>query len=180
MFTITATATANDFTAPRGETVFARIARTVTPTVALKASAVGYWGVFWVMNGLDKFLNRMDLGLFAWHGKDRTNQFTEYFTRMDVPVDAINPVLFFAGIWELLVAVPLFYAMSLILRGMESVKSERIMTWGYVLAALTMIAFSGFDVIAGDRAELREHGLYLALLFGCAIFTNQAKTRQAD
>jgi len=183
MFTITATANtagfATDTAKPRKESLFSRIANTVTPAVALKACAVGYWGVFWVMNGLDKFLNRSDLGLFNWYGKDRTNQFTEYFKRMDVNVDAINPVLFFAGIWELLVAVPLFYAMSLILRGQDSEKSERIMTWGYVLTALTMIAFSGFDVIAGDRAELREHGLYLALLFGCAIFTGLGKTRQA-
>ena len=28
-----------------------------------------YWLIFWLMNGLDKFLNRTDMHLFVWHGK---------------------------------------------------------------------------------------------------------------
>lgn len=154
-------------------------AQSITPTTALKACAVGYWGIFWLMNGLDKFLNRTDLGLFSWFGKDRTSQFTEYFNRLGLDLGAIDPVLIFAGLWEVAVAVPLFWATALILRGQSHVRFEKILGWGYVLTAGTLIFFSAFDVVAGDRAELREHGLYLALLFGCAIFTGMIKTDRA-
>ncbi|MGB1360777.1 MAG: hypothetical protein ACPG8V_01530 [Alphaproteobacteria bacterium] len=34
-----------------------------------------HWAMYWLMNGLDKFFNRMDFGIFTWYGKDRSNQF---------------------------------------------------------------------------------------------------------
>jgi hypothetical protein len=176
MFTLTATGN-TDIIVTSDETFIQKLARIVTPATALKTCAIGYWGAFWALNGLDKFLNRTDLGLISWYGKDRTNQFTEYFTRLDIPVEAIEPVLFATAIWELAVAAPFFFVIAQVLRGLDNVKTESLLTWGYVLTALTFIGFSGFDVVAGDRAELREHGLYLALLFGCALFTGQAQNQ---
>ena len=32
------------------------------------------------------------------------------------------------------------------------------------MGAFTFIAFSVFDIISGDRAELLEHGIYLGLI----------------
>ncbi len=136
--------------------------------------AVGYWSVFWLMNGLDKFLNRTDLGLFAWYGKDRTEQFTGYFERLDVPLHFIDPVLYFAGVWEFLVAAPLLAAVVLLCRHGQSAKLNRLVGWGFVLSGITFIAFSAFDVIAGDRAELREHGLYLVVLLVSYMLTRAA------
>ncbi len=136
--------------------------------------AVGYWLVFWLLNGLDKFLNRTDLGLFAWYGKDRTEQFTGYFERLEVPVHFIDPVLYFAGVWELLVAAPLLAAVVLLCRQGKSAKLDRLVGLGFVLSGITFIAFSAFDVVAGDRAELREHGLYLVVLLVSYMLTRTA------
>ena len=33
-----------------------------------------YWFAFWLGNGLDKFFNRNDMGLFYWYGKERSDQ----------------------------------------------------------------------------------------------------------
>ncbi len=139
----------------------------------LNCLAAGYWCVFWIMNGLDKFLNRSDIGLLNWHGKDRSEQFAEYFSRLDITPAAIDPVLYFAGLWELVVAVPLVLAIAAIFVRPLFAKAQSFLFGGYFLTGLTLIAFSAFDVIAGDRAELREHGLYLALLFVCCLWSCQ-------
>ncbi|MCP5081402.1 MAG: hypothetical protein GY948_06855 [Alphaproteobacteria bacterium] len=139
-------------------------------STGLSSVAIGYWFVFWCMNGLDKFLNRSDLGLFAWYGKDRIPQFTEYFSRMGVPSDYIDPVLHFAGLWELIVCMPFLGGLILAFASPSVPLFKTLLATGFVLSGLTLIAFSGFDVIAGDRAELREHGLYLILLIvSCVV-----------
>ncbi len=142
--------------------------------------AAGYWAVFWVMNGLDKFLNRSDIGVVFWYGKDRTEQFAEYFSRLHLSPEAIGPTLFLAGIWELLVALPLIGAVIALFACPSEKHAKLLLGWGFVLTGLTLIGFSAFDVIAGDRAELREHGLYLALMFVCCIWVSSNGPRTAD
>ncbi len=146
-------------------------ARPAVAVRALHAIAVGYWAMFWSMNGLDKFLNRSDVGPLFWYGKDRADQFGEYFTRLEWSPEAIHPLLVFAGIWELAIALPLIVAMIAAFAKPASDLSRSASNWGYVLTGLTLIGFSLFDIVAGDRAELREHGLYLALMFVCCVWS---------
>ena len=35
---------------------------------------------------------------------------------------------------------------------------------GFLLSAVTLIGFTAFDVIVGDRAEVLEHNIYFALI----------------
>ncbi len=123
-----------------------------------------YWSVFWSLNGLDKFLYRTDLGLVTWYGKDRSGQFAGYFTNLRLPAELIDGLLRYVGIWELIVTLPFLAALAAVLRGEFSARYTAFLRSGLLLSAMTFIAFSGFDVIAGDRAELREHGLYLMLV----------------
>ncbi|WP_282609555.1 hypothetical protein [Pelagibius sp. Alg239-R121] len=149
------------------------IGNPVAAQIALNSVAIGYWAVFWFMNGLDKFLNRSDIGWINWYGKDRSEQFGEYFDRLDLAPGAIDGLLAFTGLWEFLVALPLIAALAAILTRPNAALTQSLMYWGYVLTGLTLIGFSAFDVVAGDRAELREHGLYLALMFVCCLWCKQ-------
>ncbi len=147
--------------------------------VLMQVVAIGYWLAFWLMNGLDKFLNRTDLGAFTWYGKDRAGQFGDYFEKMGISSAMIDPVLTFAGIWEFLVAAPLAAALVIVARGRRGVDFVSLVNLGFVLSAVTMIAFSVFDVVAGDRAELREHGLYLVLILICWVMSTHGPGRRA-
>ena len=151
----------------------AAITRPVAAQQAVNGIALGYWAVFWVMNGLDKFLNRSDIGWINWHGKDRSEQFGEYFSRLDLAPGAIDGLLVFTGLWEFLVALPLIAALAALVTRPASELAQSMIYWGYFLTGLTLIGFSAFDVVAGDRAELREHGLYLALMFVCCLWSKQ-------
>ena len=156
------------------------MADTATAQHALTGVAVGYWAVFWLMNGFDKFLNRTDIGWIHWYGKDRSEQFGEYFSRLELAPGAIDSLLAFTGVWEFVVALPLIGALATLLLRPARRLAQPLIYWGYFLTGLTLIGFSAFDVIAGDRAELREHGLYLALMFVCCLWSNQqsaTKTR---
>jgi len=130
--------------------------------VSISSLLVFYWAMYWLMNGLDKFLNRTDLGLFAWHGKDRTEQFTNYFSNSALPVKWIDGLLYFVGIWEILIFLCLVKSLVSIPR-----LSRLDYPWfeiGMKLGLITFIGFSFFDVIFGDRAELLEHGTFLILV----------------
>ncbi|MEP0961567.1 MAG: hypothetical protein ABJQ70_21015 [Roseobacter sp.] len=127
--------------------------------------AVAHWAVYWVMNGLDKFLNRTDLGLFTWYGKDRSQQFGNYLSNTDMPAGMLNGLLYVTGVIELLVALPLFYALIAVVSGVSV--SRRAFELGFLLSAAIFSGFSFFDVIIGDRAELWEHGTFLIGLLLC-------------
>ncbi len=127
--------------------------------------AVFHWAMYWLMNGLDKFLNRTELGLFTWHGKDRNPQFGGYFENTALPEHLIQPVLVFTGIVELLVFIPL----AMVLAGVVSsgTVSRRAFEAGFFWGAAIFTGFSFCGVIFGDRAELWEHGTFLVTLLAC-------------
>lgn len=164
-------------TAPQRTSVEAEMgptgAHARNPWPAVTAVVAWYRGLFWGLNGLDKFLNKREIGGIVWHGKDRTGQFFDYFTRLDIPQEAIQPVLVGAGVWELAVALPFAAAGVLMLCNRVTRQTDRLLYAGYVLTGMTLIGFSLFDIVAGDRAELREHGLYLALMLICCCWSAQ-------
>ena len=128
-----------------------------------------YWLVFWLGNGLDKFATGTTMPLLTWHGKDRYEQFTEYFWRLGFGLDMVPDMLHTVGIWELLIAAVFLVAALFFLWRFndDDAGSDRyrgIIRFGLYLSALTFIAFSLFDIIVGDRAELREHALYFVVV----------------
>lgn len=120
---------------------------------------VAHWAIYWLMNGLDKFLNRTDLGLFAWYGKDRTTQFGTYLERTAMPETLLSPLLYFTAIVEFIVFVPL--GMVIYSLAIKGTVVRRTFELGFVGSIVIYMGFSFFDVIFGDRAELLEHGTFL-------------------
>ena len=120
-----------------------------------------YWAMFWLMNGLDKFLNGKQVLFFTWYGKNRDMQFGDYFMKISVPESWLQPLLYLTGVWEILIFIPL--AITLF----EHVRYSKLdvqwfkisMFWG----GATFVAFAFFDIIFGDRAELLEHSTFLIL-----------------
>ena len=120
----------------------------------LAATVIAYWALFWIMNAADKLLNRTDLGPFTWHGKDRHVQFSTYFADMGLPTGLVGPTLLFAFAWEIVVGILFLVALA----------RQSALPAAFTASAITFTGFSAFDVICGDRAELLEHGTYMALL----------------
>jgi hypothetical protein len=120
--------------------------------------ALAYWFLFWLLNGLDKFMHGATVTpLFTWFGKDRAEQFGKYFDRLDLPANGIAPL-------ELAVAA--LFAVALL-------STRQFETWlgaAFAACALMFIGFSAWDVVVGDRAELLEHGTYLGVVFITAAF----------
>jgi len=125
-----------------------------------------YWMVFWLFNGLDKFLNRSSVGGITWFGKDRDWQFGVYMENLGLPLEFVPGILTFAGIWELAIAVVFLSALNLmILTGeREQHSSDRLFIFGLFVSALTFIGFCAFDTVVGDRAELLEHSTYMVVV----------------
>ena len=132
--------------------------------VMLERAIVLYWFLFFLMNGLDKYLIGRDLLLFRWFGKERTGQFSSYFARADLPHEWIDTAIYAVGAWEIALALFFLAAGFNLLRRNREQQGRNSMISGLVLAVLTLTVFSVFDVIAGDRGELLEHNIYLGMV----------------
>lgn len=124
-----------------------------------------FWMVFWLFNGLDKFLYQTDIGFLTWYGKDRGWQFSTYITNMQLSASFVGPILWFAGIWE--VAVSLFFAVFLWsqISNHDQSKNKNLHIYNTALkiSLLTFTGFCAFDIVVGDRAELLEHSTYVGV-----------------
>ncbi len=129
---------------------------------------VAYWCVYWLLNGLDKFLVRRDLMAFTWFGKDRTLQFARYFQRvdrLDLRDGWMLEILYSVGLWELTLSLFFLAACAYCLHpGGRRGRLVHAAPLGLFFAALTFIGFSALDVIIGDRAELMEHNIFLGMV----------------
>ncbi|HHK73689.1 MAG TPA: hypothetical protein ENJ57_00840 [Rhizobiales bacterium] len=130
----------------------------------ITALTMGYWFVFWALNGLDKFLCREDLGLIKWYGNDRVDKFGMYMDRLGIGSDGVTGTLWFAGIWELGVAALCFYGLLLAFRTTDMRHRLHVFALALGGSVLTFIGFCIFDVVVGDRAELLEHSTYIGVV----------------
>ncbi|MFD2177595.1 hypothetical protein [Veronia pacifica] len=130
--------------------------------ITLPRTIIVYWAGFWLLNGLDKFLNRTQIGVFTWHGKDRKEQFGNYFANCNFPEHWITPLLHGIGIWEIFISIPLWLAAWF--HNKNEFTFTKWYSFGMTMGAITFVLFSMGDVILGDRAELLEHGTYLILV----------------
>lgn len=131
--------------------------------------AIIYWMIFWLMNGLDKFMHGATVTVFGqpwftWFGKDRLEQFGKYFDRLDWDPAGIPALLSFCGVVELFAASLFFIA----LLGPRS--AENLLGWALATSAFIFLGFSTWDVVVGDRAELWEHGTYIGVVFMTGVF----------
>ncbi|WP_435667769.1 hypothetical protein [Maritalea sp.] len=153
---------------------------------AITSGFVLYWMVFWLFNGLDKFLNRSTVGGITWFGKDRSWQFGVYLENLGLPLDYVPSILTFAGFWELAIAVVFLSALNIMLIAgkREQEASDRLFVIGLFLSTLTFVAFCAFDTVVGDRAELLEHSTYIAVIavsfIGMAVENMIARQKELD
>lgn len=125
-----------------------------------------FWLIFWLFNGLDKFLYQTDIGLVTWYGKDRGWQFLTYITNMQLSIDFVGPILRFAGVWEVLVSLffGAFIWFQLFNKDQSKNKNLKLYDLAMKISMLTFIAFCAFDIVVGDRAELLEHSTYIGIV----------------
>ncbi len=149
-----------------------------------------YFAMFWVMNGLDKFILpgnektvQRGTGMFMevdgvltpifrilskGFGKDRTSQFMQYFDKINLGEEWIQPVLTFAGIFELLVGAFFLYALA-----ERAIKARRwyrlVSDAAWKGSLMIFIGLSALDIATGDRTELWEHGTYILVTIGAYL-----------
>lgn len=123
---------------------------------------VSYWFCFWLLNAMDKVLARQDIGLLRWWGNDRIEKFTMYFDRLSFDPAYVYPTLLFAGVAELLVALPFLYAGIRLVQDRPG--AARLADLAIAASIAVFLGFAVFDVIVGDRAELLEHSTYVGVL----------------
>lgn len=112
----------------------------------------GYWFIFWLMNGLDKFFNEP-----TFFGVTRDAKFVDYFASIGLPEPLALFSLYAVGIYEIALGVLFFIGLAF------GRKFKTIVLIGLELGITLFALFSLGDILFGDRKELWEHGCYIGL-----------------
>lgn len=128
----------------------------------ITAIVIAFWFCFWLLNGLDKFFARTDVGFVHWWGNHRVEKFTMYFDRLDIDPAFVVATLIFAGIIEFLAAGMFLIAGIRLVQGKPGAAYRTDLAIAASVAVF--LGFAIFDVIVGDRAELLEHSTYVGVL----------------
>lgn len=131
--------------------------------------ALAFWAQFWLLNGLDKFLMRTELPFLIWFGRDRQDQFSNYFTRIGIDDSWVKPVLNSAGILEMITGLICVVCIIMLYKSNSVVDKRNAVIYALGSSAVLFIGFCAFDVIVGDRAELLEHSTYIGVIMACYI-----------
>ena len=123
-----------------------------------------FWGIFWLLNGLDKFFN--GAGFF---GVTRDEKFIAYFASINIPSEAAIVSLYCCGVFETLLGV-LF--LSCLIKSKWTVNAALYMKLGM----LVFVTFSFFDILFGDRKELWEHSTFLTMTLVSWLFFDRINT----
>lgn len=128
----------------------------------ITAVVITFWFFFWLLNALDKFFARQDLGFVRWWGNHRVEKFTMYFEKLVWSPEYIQATLIFAGIVEFAAAGFFVVAGLRLIKGQPGVayRTDLAITASIVV----FLGFIVFDVVVGDRAELLEHSTYIGVL----------------
>lgn len=138
--------------------------KTISRLVLFEDVIIMYWFVFWLANGMDKFLTGNNLALFTWFGKDRTDQMQNYFGKINISEEWIEPTLHVIGFWEICIATVFLVAGVYLVWQGRGGDLWKIVHCGLGLATLTFMTFVVFDVVVGDRFEMLEHNVYIGMV----------------
>ncbi len=121
--------------------------------------AVAYWVIFWLMNGVEEFLIRQDLGTFARYDQSRTEQLVAFVMRADLPVAWLDLLLVGMGAIQLVIALPLLLVLTHSLKGRWM--KRKFFEMSFFLGGVMFVGFSGLDIILGESAGLWGSGVFL-------------------
>jgi hypothetical protein len=142
-----------------------------------------FWGLFWLLNGLDKFYNgdfipnpnsyatssiiyNMDgkevykiqpVEPYGWFGVNRDSKMVGYFKRLNLPKWMALTALYTMGFIETALGLSLLLVLTF-----GNIHSD----WNRLNMKMIIVIFflfSIFDILFGDRMELWEHGTFLTL-----------------
>ena len=144
-----------------------------------------FWGLFWLLNGLDKFYNGKNapnLEPFStksvlvspndretilyevhptepigWFGVNRDAKMVGYFNRLGISSNIAIISLYFIACIEILVGLGFLFDIVTKKRKYDLVR------FMFKISMLIFFCFSIFDILFGDRTELWEHGTFLLL-----------------
>ena len=142
-----------------------------------------FWGLFWLLNGLDKFFNgdfipnpesyatkaviiNLDgketysiqpVEPYGWFGVNRDAKMVGYFKRLNLPEWMALSALYTMGSIETVLGLSLL----LVLMFGKIHSDWNRLNMKMIIAIFSL--FSIFDILFGDRMELWEHGTFLIL-----------------
>ena len=146
---------------------------------------ITFWGLFWLLNGLDKFFNgdfqpnlkpyststvlvspdienriiyeSHPMETVGWFGINRDAKMIGYFNRLGLNKQIALACLYFLASVEVIVGIGFIYALF------AREKRNKIVRLTFKISMAVFFGFSIFDILFGDRMELWEHGTFLIL-----------------
>ncbi|WP_419925932.1 hypothetical protein [Candidatus Poriferisocius sp.] len=143
---------------------FAKLNKTVTITAVLAL----HWSVFWLLNGLDKFLNTDN-----FFGVDFKNKLKGppdqdgLLANLGLGDGWAAPIAAIVGIIELVLA--LLFVGALVSLARRKADSSDAIAACLTLSILFFAILSAGAVLFGDRAAMEQHGIFIIALLASRV-----------
>lgn len=166
----------------------------------------GYWFVFWVLNGLDKFFNGsmtpmtgdgLGKGVLldsngdragtlygfevqGWFGSNRNSKTISFLERIGIPESVSLPLLYSVGILEVILGLLFLVSLLWWITGREH--HSALTALAYKSSIALFMGFCMVDILIGERIELWEHNTFLLVLlvsYGAFLFRDKLGALEA-
>lgn len=115
---------------------------------------VAFWLLFWLFNFIDKIIGG---STFLWVGKDRLQQFVDYFATIGIHSPLISHIaLIIVAILQLIAFIYLLIALIKLIQK-KKIEARGAFFWGTLYGLIIFSLFAIGDQVFGDRRELWEH-----------------------
>lgn len=147
-----------------------------------------YWFLFWVLNGLDKFVNgtmqpmiskglekgvlvgsdgEIDSTLYGLEitglfGVNRNAKTVAFFERLGIPEPFSLGLLYAVAVIEVGIAAMFLWGLVLLMKQGPTYRAWTSLA--YKLSIILFMAFCVVDILIGERIELWEHNTFLLIL----------------
>ncbi len=137
----------------------------INKRLTIQRILVSFWGMFWLLNGMDKFFNKG-----SFFGVTRDEKFIAYFKSINLSADLALFSLYSCGILEVFLGIGFLFCL------IKKTHVKVLLTLNFKLSMLIFLTFSAFDILFGDRPELWEHGTFFGIALISALTINTEKT----
>lgn len=150
---------------------------------------LSFWALFWALNGADEFFNGSSapnlavtsgvaldaasgapafkvhpLQPIGWYGVSNAARFVAWFDQLGLPAGAALAVLYLLSAAQLAVAALFVWLVVRAVRREPPAASRRPHHAAFLASAALFVLLCVLDILFGERAELWQHGTYLALV----------------
>lgn len=147
----------------------------VNKRVTIAAVLTLHWFLFWLLNGLDKFLNTDNFFGVDFKNKLRGPESNGLLSNLGLGNGWAAPIAVIVGIIELVLALLFLWALYQLVRRQSDSRDQ--ISACITLSVLFFAVLSFGAILFGDRPAMEQHGVFIIALLASRIVIGKSAAK---